>query len=245
MIYTEFMRSRLSKNSWILTRPAAHRGLHNETIPENSLSAFSAAVEKGYPIETDVHMSIDDRLVCFHDDNVFRMTGLNRDIRDLSYSEIKSLNLNATSETIPDFEEFLQLVGGKVPLLIEIKQQKRKGIVDLVLKALKSYNGEYAIQSFDPTVIIELKKKAPEILRGQLASGKPENMNAFKKYIVKNTPLNFLSRPDFVNYDLASLPTRKSRYSGLPLICWTVRTTEERKKAEEIGVNYVFENVFN
>lgn len=239
------MKSRLKKDSWILSKPTAHRGLHGGDIPENSMAAFSNAVEKGYPIETDVHMTTDGKLVCFHDDNVSRMTGVDRDIRDMTHEEVKKLRLANTDMSVPDFDEFLSLVGGKVPLMIEIKQQKRKGIEDLVIAALKGYVGEFAIQSFDPTVIIAFKKKAPEILRGQLACGNPENMSAFKKFIVKNTPLNFLSKPDFVNYDLASLPTKKCRYSGLPLICWTVRDKAQQKKAEELKINYVFENVFS
>ena len=238
------MRSRLNKDSWILNSPAAHRGLHNASIPENSLAAFQNAVEKGYPIETDVHMSTDNELVCFHDDNLKRMTGLDKDIRDLTFDETRSLRLKNTQEIIPTFAEFLKLVGGKVPLLIEIKQQKRKGIEDLVIKALEGYKGDFAIQSFDPTVLINFRKKAPNILRGQLACGNAKDMSRFKKFILKNTPLNFLSKPDFVNYDLESLPTKKCRYGNLPLICWTVRDKAQQEKATSLGVNYVFENVF-
>lgn len=239
------MKSRLDKNSWILTTPAAHRGLHNSVIPENSMAAFKNAIEKGHPIETDVHMTTDGRLVCFHDDSLERMTGYKSDIRENDYKTLKSLRLKDSDERIPDFEEFLELAGGKVPLLIEIKKQKRKGIEPLVKKALEGYKGEYAIQSFDPFVIINYKKIAPDVLRGQLACGyPPPEYSKITKYVLKHTPFNFIGKPDFVNYDIRSLPTKKSNYSGLPLICWTVRTVEEQKKAQELGINYVFENVF-
>ena len=239
------MRSRLTSDSFILTRPIAHRGLHNKIAPENSLAAFSRAVAGNFPIETDVQMSADGRLVLFHDDDLSRMTGLNTDIRDESYEKIKSLALADTNERIPDFEELLSLVCGKVPLLIEIKQQKQKGIEKKIVKALEGYGGEYAVQSFDPTVLIAFKKFAPDVLRGQLASGAPPELGFIKKYVIKHTPLNFLTRPDFVNYDLDSLPTAKRNYNGLPLICWTVATKTQKEKAQSLGINYVFENVFD
>lgn len=238
------MKSRLSENSWVLTTPTAHRGLHNSVIPENSLAAFKNAVEKSHPIETDVHMTTDGKLVCFHDDNLVRMTGYDGDIREQSREFLKTLRLKNTDEYIPDFSELLSLVGGKVPLLIEIKQQKRKGIEKLVIEELKNYSGEYAVQSFDPTVIINFKRFAPDVLRGQLACGKPQGLGRLKEFVLKHTPLNFISKPDFVNYDLASLPTKISDYSGLPLICWTVRDKQQQGKANSLGINYVFENVF-
>lgn len=237
------MKTRLQNDSWLLSRPIAHRGLFGENVPENSLAAFAAAVRSGYPIETDVHMSKDGRLVCFHDDLLERMTGSPADIRDLDYDEIKSLRLRDTDERIPDFEELLSTVCGKVPLLIEIKQQKRKGIEALVNAALNDYAGEYAVQSFDPFVLINYKKIAPGVVRGQLAGGAPPQMSFIKRYVIKHTPFNFISRPDFVNYDVGSLPTAKRNYNGLPLLCWTVRTEAQQKKAKDLGVNYVFENV--
>ena len=239
------MKSRLEKTSWVLTKPVAHRGLHNEVIPENSMAAFKNAVEKGYPIEMDVHLSLDKKLVVFHDDNLARMTGFDADIRDTDHKTLKSLRLKNTDETIPDFCDFLSLVNGKVPLLIEIKQQKQKGIEQMVIDELKNYKGEFVIQSFDPFIVNNFRKLAPEIIRGQLACGYKQGLGFIKEFILKHTPFNFMSKPDFVNYDLVSLPTKRSRYSGLPLICWTVRTEEEKQKADSLGVNYVFENVFN
>ncbi|MBP5194075.1 MAG: glycerophosphodiester phosphodiesterase [Clostridia bacterium] len=238
------MKSRLDKNSSVLNTPVAHRGLHNENYPENSMAAFKNAIDRGYPIEMDVHMSSDGKLVVFHDDNLSRMTGYNADIREVDYQTIQSLRLKNTDEVIPDFSDFLALVGGRVPLLIEVKQQKQKGIEQKIIDELKEYNGEFVVQSFDPRIVINFKKLAPEIIRGQLACGYKQGLGFAKEFVLKHTPLNFLSKPDFVNYDIGSLPTKRSRYGGLPLICWTVRTEEQKKKAESLGINYVFENVF-
>ena len=241
--YTVFMRSRLEKNSWVLNTPIAHRGLHNETLPENSVPAFEKAVEFGYAIETDVQMSADGKLVIFHDDNLSRMTGFDADIRKTDYETIKSLRLKNSEEHIPDFSELLNAVGGRAPLLIEIKKQLQKGIENKVIEALIGYKGEFAIQTFDPRILMNFKKLAPDFLRGQLACGFEQKLGFIKQFILKHTPLNFLSRPDFVNYDLSPLPTKKSNYSNLPLICWTVRTTEQKKKAEKLNLNYVFESI--
>ena len=235
----------MDKNSWVLNKPVAHRGLHNGTYPENSMAAFKNAIERGYPIEMDVQMSLDKKLVVFHDDNLSRMTGYNADIRETDYETIKSLHLSDSDEMIPDFSDFLALVGGKVPLLIEVKQQKQKGIEQKILDELKGYKGEFVVQSFDPNIVLNFKKLAPEIIRGQLACGYKQDLGFIKEFVLKHTPLNFLTKPDFVNYDIGSLPTKKSRYSGLPLICWTVRTEEQKKKAEDLGINFVFENVFS
>ena len=236
------MKTRLSSDSWILTRPCAHRGLHGDGIAENSAAAFSRAVSENYPIELDVQMTADDKLVVFHDDNMKRMTGLDADVRELTLSRIKELSLT-DGQKVPTFEEFLSLVGGKVPLLIEIKQQKRKGVEALVLKALEGYKGEFVLQSFDPIVVLNIKKLAPHIIRGQLGTGEPSGLKGIKRRIVNNLSLNFLTRPDFINFDIRSFPIRKSVHNGLPVIGWTVRNDQDRQVAEKYCLSYVFENI--
>lgn len=237
------MKTRLSPTSWVLTTPTAHRGLHNELLPENSLSSFQNAVSLGYPIELDLQMSLDGELFVFHDDNLVRMTGFDKDIRDTKAEEIKSLTLKNSTEKIPTFKEVLFLVEGKVPLLIEVKQQKRKGIEKKIIAHLKNYSGEFAIQSFDPTVLLKFKKLMPDAIRGQLCSGLKNKLGILKNYVVKNAPLNFLTKPDFINHDVYTLPTKKHVNNNLPLICWTVRTKAEEEKAKKYSLNYVFENI--
>lgn len=233
------MKSRITDEHWVLSKPVAHRGLWNENFPENTLSAYQNAIDNGYPIEMDVQMSTDGRLFCFHDDNVKRMTGVDKDIRTLTAKEIE--NLTVGNEKVPTFEEFLNLVDGKVPLLIEIKQQINKGIEEKTLEALKDYKGEYVIQSFDPFVMLKIKKLAPKVIRGQL--GCNNNKKGLKWKVVRNLSFNFLVKPDFVHYCVNDLPIKRNVTNGLPLICWTVRSEEDLQKAKTYAKNFVFESM--
>ena len=118
------MKSRLKKDSWVLTKPVAHRGLHDQTAGENTFSAYKRAIDAGYPIEMDVQLTKDGVPVCFHDDSLKRVTGVDSLIWDKTYDEIKHLKINGGSDGIPTFEQFLKFVNGSVPLLIEIKKQR-------------------------------------------------------------------------------------------------------------------------
>lgn len=237
------MKTRIKNDFWLLNHPSAHRGLHdgNKLIAENSPTAFKLAIENGHPIETDVQQTADGKLICFHDDNLKRITGVDCLVSKKTLAEIKTLKLAGTNDTVLTFEEFLSLVDGKVPLLIEIKTSPLKGIADKVIEVLKNYKGEFVIQSFDPIIMYRVKKLAPNIIRGQLATPFAGNCSAFKKHVIKNMSLNFLVKPDFINYDLNGLPLKKSVRKTLPLICWTVRTEEEKARAEKLASSYVFE----
>lgn len=239
------MKSRIQKGFWLLEKPCAHRGYfdNNNGIPENSSAAYERAIEKNYPIEMDIQLSKDGKLVCFHDDNLIRMTGVDSLIWDKTLDEIKSLRLLNTDEVIMTFEEFLSLVDGKVPLLIEIKHQREKGIEEKVINALKGYTGEYVIQSFDPLIMIKIKKLAPDVIRGQLACANPGQNSKFKNNILRKCGLNFLVKPDFINYCLNDLPTKYSVGKNIPLLCWTIRDEQDKQKAEKYAVSYVFENL--
>lgn len=231
------MKSRLDSNSWVLTKPIAHRGLWCDGVPENSLSAYKRAIEYNYPIEMDIQMSKDGVLFCFHDDNAKRMTGVDKDIREMTSQEILSLNLG--NEKIPTFEEFLNLVDGKVPLLIEIKQQLYKGVEEKTVQFLKSYKGEFAVQSFDPRIMLKVKKLAPQFIRGQL--GANNDLKGLKWYVARNLSLNFLVKPDFVHYCVNALPLKPRISNGLPIMCWTVRNEDDLSIAKKYAKNYVFE----
>ena len=112
--------------SWLVEIPIAHRGLHDKNTPENSLAAFSKAIEKGFAIELDVQLLSDDTVVVFHDTSLSRMTGNDGYIKFLNKNDLKVLKLKGTKEHIPTFEEVLNLVDGKTPLLIEIKNSSTK-----------------------------------------------------------------------------------------------------------------------
>jgi len=126
----------------------AHRGFHNSSdIPENSTLAFELAIKNNFPIELDVHLTSDKELVVFHDENLRRMTGLDKEIEDCTTQELNKLFLNNTIYTIPTLDEVLKLVNCKVPLLIEIKNLRKVGELEsLLINKLSNYKGEYIIE---------------------------------------------------------------------------------------------------
>ena len=158
---------------FILKKPIAHRGLHDENNPENSISAFQAAIACGYPIEMDVRLSKDGKIVVFHDDSLDRVTGANLLVKDCSFEDLSVLRLAGSQERIPLFSDFLKEVNGQVPLLIELKNMpsvNTKDFISFFCEELKDYKGEYAVQSFSPFYIREYKKLRPDIPAGILAT---------------------------------------------------------------------------
>ena len=149
-------------------RIIAHRGIHdNIKIYENTIEAFKLAIEKNYIIEIDIHKTVDNKIVVFHDYNTQRLFDVNLKIENTTYKELKKLK----KFHIPTLEEVLKIVDGKVPLLIELKQPNKVGELEkITMKILNKYKGQFAIQSFNPKTIYWFKKNYPNILRGQLSS---------------------------------------------------------------------------
>lgn len=186
----------------------AHRGLHNDIYPENSIGAFTNAINNNYGIELDVHKTKDDKLVVFHDDSLLRMCGVNQYIEKCTYDELQKFYLKNTNYKIPLFEDVLKLVDGKVVLIIEVKDQKLtqyKKVSELVAEMLKNYNGEFLIESFNPMVLYWFRRNCPDIIRAQLASNlfKDDNKKRYfiPKLLASNMFFNFLSKPDLISYN--------------------------------------------
>ena len=232
--------------TWLVETPIAHRGLHSKTVPENSLLAFSKAIEKGYALELDVHMLADGTIAVFHDASLARMTGNDGYIKYLNKNDLKALTLKGTKEHIPTLEEALKLIDGRVPVLIEIKNPYKVGKIEqAVIDTLKNYQGEYAVQSFNPYSMGYFKQHAPNIIRGQLSgSFKGEKLGFFKRLFLKRMSLNKrVSEPDFINYEASTLPNRYvKKYKDRPLLAWVVRSKEEYLKVVKHCDNIVFEN---
>ena len=131
----------------------AHRGVFdNKSVPENSMLSFKNAIKYNYPIELDVQLTKDNKLVVFHDDNLLRMTGYDKLLQEANYSEISNLKLLNTNEKIPTFSEVLKLINNRVFLDIEVKNTKRvKETCDLLMKELINYSN-YSIKSFNPFI---------------------------------------------------------------------------------------------
>ncbi len=232
--------------------PIAHRGLHDETKPENSLAAYRAAAEAGYAMETDVRFSKDGALVILHDDDLSRLAGDPRRVDECTLEELKKLRLCGSEEQIPTFAEFLETVNGRAPLLIEIKDMPKvkgkriaKAIADEIDRL--GYKGEYAIQSFNPFYVKAYKKLRPAVPCGILANRDMANKNSrlawkIKARFLSRLRFNFLVKPDFISYGFWTLPHKwVTKFKGTKL-AWTVRSEADEQRARRDTDNIIFEN---
>jgi len=211
-------------NDWLTKRPIAHRGLHdgNKACWENSPSAFRRAVEAGYAIECDVLLSADGVPVVFHDEELMRLTGASGFIWQKRAAELSALRLGGTADSVPTLPGLLQLVDGRVPLVIELKgiAGHDAGLVEAVAAALDAYHGPVAIMSFDHWLVRDFARFAPNITRGLTAAGdKPHEIEAHFSMLAHDL--------DFVSYSVAHLPNPFVRFVrerlAMPVITWTVR----------------------
>ena len=233
---------------WLLSRPIAHRGYHtgDALCPENSLAAFEEALGRGFLIELDIRLLKDGGVAVLHDENTFRMTGIDSEIEDLVSSDLKSFTLLGSHEHIPLLEEALDLMKGRTPLLLEIKNSKNAGVLEEgVAEALQRYEGRCAVQSFNPRSLRWFRERFPGVPRGQL-SGTLEDLDIgfFKGLVLKKLLVNCISAPHFVCYEscmLPNLPARIVRDHGTPVIAWTVRSQEERNRVRAFCDNIIFE----
>lgn len=238
----------MKDTSFLKQNLIAHRGMHNINlgIPENSTIAFKKAIANNFIIELDLHILKDNKIVVFHDDNLERMTGLNKLLKECTYEEIKNLKLKNTNNFIPLFSEVLELVNGQVPIIIELKYDTKCGILEkATMELLKEYKGLYAIKSFNPLSVYWFKKNYPEVVRGQLSSNfKNEKWNIFKKFIMKSMIFNIISKPDFISYDVKALPNKKIekiRKNKL-ILGWTIRDNKAFEEKKNYCDNFICEN---
>lgn len=235
------------KMKWLAEDKIAHRGYHNDKYPENSMGAFRRAVRYGFSIELDIHLLLDGVIIVFHDDNMKRLTGIDRDIEKCTYQDIKDINLFDTQEKIPLFQDVLNEIDGKVGIMVELKTRGRAGALEeKAYDMLKKYKGRYVVQSFNPLSMEWFYKNAPDIVRGQLSGYfKKEEISSIGKFALRNLLLNCLSRPDFINYDinyLDRLPIKILKRKGKFLFGWTAKNEIEYEEALKICNNVVFEN---
>jgi glycerophosphoryl diester phosphodiesterase len=233
--------------AWLVETPIAHRGLHDETRPENSLAAIENAIEHGFPVEIDVQVSADGRAVVFHDWSLLRLAGLDARVRFTSAAEIASLRLTGGSERIPLLEDVLDLIGGRQPVIIEIKNRKRPGALEPeVLRIVRKYQGEIAIHSFNPFSLGWFRRNYPGLCRGQIScSFDTDDMADWKKFILANYGMNWMSQPQFISHHWKQLPavvpTLLRRLFRIPLLTWTVKSSEEQAIAMRLADNVFFE----
>ena len=231
----------------------AHRGLHNAQngVPENSMPAFRRAVEQGYGIELDVHLSKDGKLVVEHDDTLRRTCGVDLRIEDTDWSTLQTLTLEGTDRRLPLLEEVFALVDGRVPLLIEAKivGGNWNALGSALTAALERYRGPFCVESFEPRFLLWLRRHAPHIVRGQLAGNVRNENNRISpviNFVLKNLLIHLLSRPDFVAYNYKTHRNLSFRICRLlyrpPLFLWTVKTPEGEAVANRLKATPIFED---
>ena len=229
----------------------AHRGLHGNGVPENSMAAFRLALQKGYGIELDVHLLKDGGLAVIHDSALARTTGAEGCVEDLTTGELKNYRLEGTDEIIPTLQEVVSLFNCKAPMIIELKAEKgnHNALAEAVCRALEDYRGLYCIESFDPRCIRWLNKNRPHIVRGQLSENffkdKTTRLPAVLRFVLDNLLANFLTKPDFIAYkfeDRRALSLRlcKELWKVQP-VSWTLCNRKDFDTAVSEGSIPIFE----
>lgn len=246
----------MSLHPSFLAAPIAHRGLHDlsEGRPENGLSAVRAAVDAGYGLELDLQISADGVAMVFHDYELDRVTGESGQVKRRSAAELAQITLTGSDDRIPRLSEVLELVDGRVPMLLEIKEQSRfmgpvdDGLERAVAAELRGYGGPVAVMSFNPASVAALAAAAPDLPRG-LTSGSyddPEwaplgaavldRFRALRDF--DETGSCFISH---YHEDLADPAVAALKARGVPVLCWTIRSPEAEAAARRIADNITFE----
>ena len=228
----------------------AHRGLHGDGRPENSMAAFRAALEGGYGIEFDLHLLKDGNLAVIHDSLLKRTTGREGRIEDLTTEDLKNYYLDGTRETIPTFRELLELYDGKAPLIVELKpvDGNHAALVEAACDMLEDYPGVYCMESFDPRCVYWLKKNRPGIIRGQLSENfvKTDSKMPLALRVCLTLILeNFLTRPDFLAYKFTDRKNVSAflcrKVLGVQGVSWTLKTRADYDTAVREGWIPIFE----
>jgi len=230
----------------------AHRGLFDNTTsaPENSLAAFQKAVDAGYGIELDVQLTKDNEVIIFHDDNLYRTSGINTKISECTYETLQEYRLFHSEEKIPRLSDALSLVNGTIPLVIELKNTSASDYAELCERTaacLDTYNGIFCIESFNPMVIHWFRINRQKYLRGFLSTnyqkelaaltcGQPPKLTFLQKFTLTNCLMNFFIRPDFIAYNIHyknQLSYRLcTKLFGIVKVGWTIRSKKELDAVE-------------
>lgn len=239
-----------------LSTPLAHRGYHDRALrrPENSLSAFRAAIVAGYGIELDVQLTADGQAMVFHDDQLDRMTGLPGAMVDHTAAELGSIRLLDSDDLIPTLAEVLAVIDGRVPLLIEIKDlfatmaPTSGRLEQATTRALKTYMGPVALMSFNPHCVAAVCRLAPQIPRGLATEYfDPDFCAPIPPKVcnhLREIPDYDRTESSFISHSAADLRyprVAELKSQGAAILCWTIRTPEQEAKARQIADNITFE----
>ena len=225
----------------LIRRPIAHRGLHDGNVAtwENTLSAFEAAIARGFAIECDLQYAADAVPVVFHDDDMERLCRMKGDVRAKSSSELGLLSVGGTKDKVPSLARLLSTVRGRVPLVLELKgrQGDDEGFASSVLELVDDYDGPLALMSFDHWLLQDLKSNGASRPLGLTAEGiKPQDFAAHDKAMALGL--------DFISYNIMHLPNdyiTLQRGRGLPVITWTVRNAAQQAHSAAHAEQITFE----
>ena len=263
----------------------AHRGLHHKPdVPENSLLAFEKAFEKGFGAEFDVHLTKNNKLAVIHDSGLKRVTTVRSDhlpvipenahiecetsfrtamlIEEITLEEAKKYPLEESDERIPELREVLELAAGRVPLIIELKPHggNHEELCDLVMEEMRRYEEKYpeavyCVESFNSFAVLTMKKKYPEVVRGQLGSdliadykarvpGDPREGVKFDPVtntLVRDLRMNHLTEPDFVAYNYDHKRNKAFRAFDGAKVFYTIKDPIDLAVGEGLGAVCIFE----
>lgn len=246
------MIRRADRSLFLKNRFYAHRGLFDNEgdTPENSLAAFQKAVDAGYGMEMDVQLTKDDKLVVFHDAALKRMCGVEGNVWDYTLEELQQLKLAKSNETIPTFEEVLNLVNGRTPLIVEYKLDRPlTRVCELGDELLRRYEGVYCIESFHPFALMWYKKHRPEVMRGQLSGNLSRETKDPKKKVyyslVTYLLTNLLTKPDFIAYDhryVNNFSRRVCKWLGALSVAYTIKSAERYEEVKKDFDLFIFDS---
>lgn len=227
----------------------AHRGLFdNDTdAPENSLRAFQKAVEAGYGIEFDVQLSKDDVPIVFHDATLKRMCGVEGQVWEFTMEELQKMKLGNSKETIPTLRQVLQIVDGKVPLIIEYKMDRvDTKVCELGNEILKDYEGVYCMESFHPLAVRWYRNNRPDVVRGQLSQNyRKQGRKQLALWIMTWLFSNVITRPDFIAYKhqhASDLSRTLCKMMGAMSVAYTIKSEEQYETAKKHFDLFIFDS---
>jgi glycerophosphoryl diester phosphodiesterase len=239
---------------WLTARPVAHRGLHDRArgIIENMPAAAQAAVDGNFAIECDIQLTADGEAMVHHDDALGRLTEGSGPLLGKTAAELKAVSFKDTPERMMSLGDLCALVRGRVPLVIEMKSHfdGDRRLVRRMTEVLASYSGPAAGMSFDPDQVLALRELMPELPRGITAERTYEeadwpDASPAQRRGMLHLGHAFRTRPHFVAYWVDDLPAPAPWIArhifGLPLLTWTVRTTEQRERAARYADQMIFE----
>lgn len=246
------MRKRQAALSAFRQRYIAHRGLfdNNKDYPENTLAAFSRAVQAGFGIELDVHLTKDGQVVVAHDDDLRRICGEDININEMTYDELRQRRVLGSSQTIPLFSEVLDVIDGQVPLVVEIKFERKPAAICVATdQVLRDYQGPYCIESFDPRVVLWYRWHRPSVLRGQLSDSFVDDESTGHPLLdraLTSMVFNLLTWPDFIAYNWQYAANFAlhfwHRIMGCTLVAWTIRSQTQLDKAKHTFNVFIFDS---